>query len=79
MNFPSEQYITTSDGFSVPLSRVLGHPPIGVLRFAYYDVNAKGWRGEPGEYAVLVGHSSDQIELGGKVTFPGAAAASKAE
>jgi beta-glucosidase len=44
---------------------------------SYYDVNAKQWRAEPGDYDVLVGHSSDQIELRGKVTFSGAATASK--
>jgi hypothetical protein len=34
MNFRSEQYITKSNGFSLPLSGVLGHPHIVVLRFA---------------------------------------------
>jgi len=38
---------------------------------SYYDVNAKQWRAEPGDYSVLVGRSSDQIELRGKVTFTG--------
>jgi beta-glucosidase len=35
---------------------------------SYYDVNAKQWRAEPGDYEVLVGHASDQIELRGKLT-----------
>src|SRR5215475_3697647 len=34
MNFRSEKHITKSNGFSLPLSRVLGHPHIVVLRFA---------------------------------------------
>jgi len=38
---------------------------------SYYDVDAKQWRAEPGDYNILVGRSSDQIELRGKVTFTG--------
>jgi beta-glucosidase len=34
---------------------------------SYYDVGAKQWREEPGEYEVLVGHSSAEIELKGKL------------
>ncbi|MDX6290200.1 MAG: beta-glucosidase, partial [Blastocatellia bacterium] len=30
---------------------------------SYYDVNAKQWRAEPGDFNVLVGRSSEQIEL----------------
>lgn len=37
--------------------------------FSYYDVNAKQWRAEPGEFDVLVGHSSEQIVLRGKLTL----------
>ncbi|MDX6497434.1 MAG: beta-glucosidase [Blastocatellia bacterium] len=37
---------------------------------SYYDVNAKQWRAEPGDFNVLVGHSSEQIELRGKLTLP---------
>jgi len=37
---------------------------------SYYDVNAKQWRAEPGDFIVLVGRSSEQIELRGKLTFP---------
>lgn len=37
---------------------------------SYYDVHAKQWRAEPGDFIVLVGRSSEQIELRGKLTFP---------
>lgn len=36
---------------------------------SFYDVNAKGWRAEPGDFDVLVGRSSEQIELRGKLTL----------
>ena len=36
---------------------------------SYYDVNAKQWRAEPGEFDVLVGPSSERIELRGKLTL----------
>jgi beta-glucosidase len=36
---------------------------------SYYDVNAKQWRAEAGDFAVLVGRSSEQIELRGKLTL----------
>ena len=36
---------------------------------SYYDVNAKQWRAEPGDFEVLVGRSSAQIELRGKLTL----------
>ena len=36
---------------------------------SYYDVNAKQWRAAPGDFNVLVGRSSEQIELRGKLTF----------
>ena len=35
--------------------------------FSYYDVGAKRWTMDAGEYAVLVGRSSAEIELEGKV------------
>jgi beta-glucosidase len=35
--------------------------------FSYYDVAAKGWRLDPGDFDILVGRSSEQIELRGKV------------
>ncbi|HXB53862.1 MAG TPA: glycoside hydrolase family 3 C-terminal domain-containing protein [Vicinamibacteria bacterium] len=34
---------------------------------SYYDVKAKGWRAEPGSFDVLVGRSSEQIELRGQL------------
>jgi beta-glucosidase len=34
--------------------------------FSYYDVNNEQWKAEPGEFGVLVGGSSDKIELQGK-------------
>ncbi|MEK6282392.1 MAG: glycoside hydrolase family 3 C-terminal domain-containing protein [Acidobacteriota bacterium] len=37
--------------------------------FSYYDVDAKQWRAEPGDFEILVGPSSAQIELRGKVTL----------
>jgi beta-glucosidase len=42
---------------------------------SYYDVNAKQWRADPGDFDVLVGRSSEQIELRGKLTLTGAAPA----
>jgi len=39
---------------------------------SYYDVNAKQWRPEPGDFKVLVGRSSEQIELRGKLTLAAA-------
>lgn len=41
---------------------------------SYYDVNAKRWRIEPGDFDVLVGRSSEQIELRGKLTVAAEAA-----
>jgi beta-glucosidase len=42
---------------------------------SYYDVNAKQWRADPGAFDVLVGRSSEQIALRGKLTVTGAAPA----
>lgn len=44
--------------------------------FAYYDVNAKRWHTEPGEYQILIGRSSEDIELRSNVTVSAADAAS---
>ena len=41
---------------------------------SYYDADAKRWRAEPGDYDILVGRSSEQIELRGKLTLAPAAA-----
>jgi beta-glucosidase len=35
--------------------------------FSYYDVSAKAWRAGPGPFDILVGRSSEQIELRGQV------------
>ena len=39
--------------------------------FSYYDVNAREWKAEPGDFEVLIGSSSAKIELRGKVTLKG--------
>ncbi|MDQ2854782.1 MAG: glycoside hydrolase family 3 C-terminal domain-containing protein, partial [Acidobacteriota bacterium] len=36
---------------------------------SYYDVAAKAWRAEPGDFEVLVGPSSAEIKLRGKLTL----------
>jgi beta-glucosidase len=36
---------------------------------SYYDTSAKQWRAEPGDFDILVGRSSEQIELRGKLTL----------
>ena len=38
--------------------------------FSYYDIGAKEWKIEPGDSEILIGRSSDRIELRGKVTLP---------
>jgi beta-glucosidase len=40
--------------------------------FSYYDIGQKRWRAEPGTYAVLVGSSSERIELTGDLVLAGA-------
>lgn len=37
---------------------------------SYYDAAAKQWRTDPGEFEILVGHSSEQIDLRGKLQWP---------
>ncbi len=37
--------------------------------FSYYDPDSKQWRADPGDFDILVGRSSDQIELRGKLTL----------
>ena len=39
---------------------------------SYFDVNARQWRAEAGDYDVLVGHSSAQIELRGRLPLSAA-------
>jgi beta-glucosidase len=41
--------------------------PLNTRSFAYYDPTGKQWRAEKGIYGVLVGSSSEQIELNGKI------------
>ena len=41
---------------------------------SYYDVNEKQWRADAGEFEVLVGRSSAQIELRGKLRLASAVA-----
>lgn len=36
---------------------------------SYYDVTSKQWRADPGEFNVFVGHSSEQIDLQGKLAL----------
>ena len=37
--------------------------------FAFYDVTKKDWSAEPGDFTILVGGSSDNIQLRGKFTL----------
>ncbi|HJQ35179.1 MAG TPA: glycoside hydrolase family 3 C-terminal domain-containing protein [Pyrinomonadaceae bacterium] len=41
---------------------------LGGRSFSYYDVEAKRWRTDPGDFDILVGRSSDEIVLRGKAT-----------
>lgn len=50
--------------------------PLDARALSYYDASAKQWRAEPGDFEVLVGRSSEQIELRGKLTLPAAIAVS---
>jgi beta-glucosidase len=38
--------------------------------FTYFDVDSKLWRADAGQFDVLIGRSSDQIELRGKIDLP---------
>jgi beta-glucosidase len=38
---------------------------------SYYDINARRWRADPGNFDVLVGRSAERIELKGKLTWEG--------
>lgn len=48
---------------------------LNLRALSYYDVGAKQWRAEPGDFEVLVGSSSAQIELRGKLTLSPTASA----
>lgn len=39
--------------------------------FSYYDPEIKRWHAEAGKFGVLIGRSSQQIVLRGKIAFPG--------
>jgi beta-glucosidase len=43
--------------------------PLNTRSFTYYDVDGKQWRAEKGIYEVMVGSSSEQIELNGKINL----------
>jgi beta-glucosidase len=46
--------------------------PLDGRALTYYDANRKQWRADAGNFEVLVGRSSEQIELRGKVTLANA-------
>ena len=46
--------------------------PLDSRALSYYDVNGKQWVAEPGLFDVLVGRSSEQIELRGKLNLAAA-------
>jgi beta-glucosidase len=50
--------------------------PLDARAFAYYDTAAKDWKIAPGNFGVLVGQSSADIELTGSVSVSEAATAS---
>ena len=37
--------------------------------FSFYDIQKKDWSAEPGDFTILVGGSSDKIQLQGKFTL----------
>jgi beta-glucosidase len=39
---------------------------------SYYDVKSKQWRADSGDFDVLIGRSSEQIELRGKLNLTAA-------
>jgi beta-glucosidase len=43
--------------------------PLDGRALTYYDANGKQWRADAGDFEVLVGRSSEQIELRGKLTL----------
>jgi beta-glucosidase len=44
--------------------------------FSYYDADAKQWHADPGEFQILIGRSSQDIQLRGSLTLSAASAAS---
>ena len=51
--------------------------PLDARSFSYYDVAARQWRADPGDFEVLVGRSSERIELRGKLTLAAAVTTGK--
>ena len=47
--------------------------PLDARAFAYYDTETKQWRHDPDSFEVLVGHSSEQIELRANIALAAAA------
>jgi beta-glucosidase len=43
--------------------------PLDQRAFAYYDVTGKGWKVDPGEFAVYVGKSVEDVQLTGKINL----------
>jgi beta-glucosidase len=48
--------------------------PLGGRAFAFFDSSAHEWRVDPGEFAVFVGRSVDDVQLTGKITLSNAQA-----
>lgn len=44
--------------------------PLDARAFAYYDVKSKGWRADPGRYAIEVARSVDDIAATQEITLP---------
>jgi beta-glucosidase len=44
--------------------------PLDSRAFSYYDVANRRWRADAGTFEILIGSSSDQIELKGEVALP---------
>jgi beta-glucosidase len=43
--------------------------PLDQRAFAYYDVTGKGWKVDPGEFAIYVGKSVEDVQLTGKINL----------
>ena len=41
--------------------------PLDTRSFAYYDTNSATWRAAAGTYKILIGKSSEEIELTGEI------------
>lgn len=47
--------------------------------FSYYDADSHEWRVDPGEFTIFVGHSVEQIDVKGAITFAASAASASVE